>query len=79
MNNFIAVAASIIGADMLDQPAKKKHRTVLLHHNNGDPIVAQTIPRRNDLCPCKSGKKFKNCHIGVTVLKARPEIEVINE
>ena len=27
-----------------------------------EPIRAQKMPGRNDLCPCGSGKKFKNCH-----------------
>ncbi|MDO4929655.1 MAG: preprotein translocase subunit SecA [Bacteroidales bacterium] len=26
------------------------------------PIVKDKLPGRNDLCPCGSGKKFKNCH-----------------
>ncbi len=26
------------------------------------PYVADKMPGRNDLCPCGSGKKFKNCH-----------------
>ena len=26
------------------------------------PIVKEKLPGRNDLCPCGSGKKFKNCH-----------------
>lgn len=26
------------------------------------PYVADKTPGRNDLCPCGSGKKFKNCH-----------------
>ncbi len=26
------------------------------------PIVKDKMPRRNDLCPCGSGKKFKDCH-----------------
>ena len=30
------------------------------HPNN--PIVKDKLPGRNDLCPCGSGKKFKNCH-----------------
>ena len=30
-------------------------------HNN-QPIVKEQTPGRNDLCPCGSGKKFKNCH-----------------
>ena len=27
--------------------------------------------KRNDLCPCGSGKKFKNCHGRKTILKSR--------
>jgi len=26
------------------------------------PYTAEKVPGRNDLCPCGSGKKFKNCH-----------------
>ena len=26
------------------------------------PIVKDKMPGRNDLCPCGSGKNFKNCH-----------------
>ena len=26
------------------------------------PMRAEKLPGRNDLCPCGSGKKFKNCH-----------------
>ena len=26
------------------------------------PIIADKRPGRNDLCPCGSGKKYKNCH-----------------
>jgi len=29
----------------------------------GPPRKVEKLPGRNDLCPCKSGKKFKNCHI----------------
>ena len=25
------------------------------------PIIADKKPGRNDLCPCGSGKKYKNC------------------
>jgi len=25
------------------------------------PIIAQKKPKRNDPCPCGSGKKYKNC------------------
>ena len=27
-----------------------------------EPIRVQKTPGRNDMCPCGSGKKFKNCH-----------------
>ena len=27
-----------------------------------EPIHVEQVPGRNDLCPCGSGKKFKNCH-----------------
>ena len=27
-----------------------------------EPVRVQKMPGRNDLCPCGSGKKFKNCH-----------------
>ena len=26
------------------------------------PVIAEKKPGRNDLCPCGSGKKYKNCH-----------------
>jgi preprotein translocase subunit SecA len=26
------------------------------------PVRAEEKPGRNDLCPCGSGKKYKNCH-----------------
>ena len=29
---------------------------------NHTPIVKENTPRRNDPCPCGSGKKFKDCH-----------------
>jgi preprotein translocase subunit SecA len=29
---------------------------------NHTPIVKNKMPRRNDPCPCGSGKKFKDCH-----------------
>ncbi len=31
-------------------------------HQRQEPIVKEKTPGRNDLCPCGSGKKFKNCH-----------------
>jgi preprotein translocase subunit SecA len=29
---------------------------------NHTPFVKEKMPRRNDPCPCGSGKKFKDCH-----------------
>lgn len=29
---------------------------------NGDPIIKEKVPGRNDPCFCGSGKKYKNCH-----------------
>ena len=26
------------------------------------PVMRDQMPRRNDPCPCGSGKKFKDCH-----------------
>lgn len=31
-------------------------------HNKITPVKAAAEPRRNDLCPCGSGVKYKNCH-----------------
>lgn len=36
---------------------------VKLIHNNGQPVRFNTKPTRNEICPCGSGKKFKNCHV----------------
>ena len=30
--------------------------------NLQQPVIADKKPGRNDLCPCGSGKKYKNCH-----------------
>ena len=30
--------------------------------HNRTPLVKEHMPRRNDPCPCGSGKKFKDCH-----------------
>jgi len=29
--------------------------------NNGRPIRKNAVPKRNELCDCGSGKKFKKC------------------
>ncbi len=42
----------------------KVNRLVKITHNKGNPVRFFDKPSRNDLCPCQSGLKFKNCHIG---------------
>ncbi|WP_076792605.1 preprotein translocase subunit SecA [Chlorobium sp. KB01] len=32
------------------------------HESLQQPVVVDKKPGRNDLCPCGSGKKYKNCH-----------------
>ncbi|NTU45694.1 MAG: preprotein translocase subunit SecA [Chlorobiaceae bacterium] len=32
------------------------------HESIQQPVVVDKKPGRNDLCPCGSGKKYKNCH-----------------
>ena len=46
---------------------KKRHREQLPGEDEGplpppvEPIRADTQPKRNDPCPCGSGKKYKQC------------------
>ena len=40
---------------------KAKTQQILIHGDG--PLVADTRVGRNSPCPCKSGKKFKNCCI----------------
>ncbi|MBI5501083.1 MAG: SEC-C domain-containing protein [Deltaproteobacteria bacterium] len=41
------------------------------------PVRVAPSPRRNDPCPCGSGKKFKHCHLGKPM--AVPEAAVVDE
>ena len=43
-----------------NQQAAAQHDTRA--QQSHEPIVKDTLPGRNDPCPCGSGKKFKNCH-----------------
>jgi preprotein translocase subunit SecA len=43
-----------------NQAAAAAHDT--REHQQRTPIVKGKMPRRNDPCPCGSGKKFKDCH-----------------
>lgn len=46
-----------------DQPEDLSDIDLLLHGPVGAPPAPRAAPRtgRNDYCPCRSGKKFKNC------------------
>jgi uncharacterized protein YecA (UPF0149 family) len=45
---------------MKEHEPKAKHRKVPFMPSNGKPLIARKF-NRNELCPCKSGKKRKNC------------------
>jgi len=45
------------------QSVKKRHYQYLLHSKQDTLITKKLIVGRNDLCPCGSGKKYKNCCI----------------
>jgi uncharacterized protein YecA (UPF0149 family) len=38
----------------------KKHKVTIIRPSRGNRLIAKKIGR-NDLCPCKSGKKAKDC------------------
>lgn len=44
--------------ETIDYVQQEKQKTKSAH----TPYIAPKAPRRNDPCPCGSGKKFKNCH-----------------
>jgi uncharacterized protein YecA (UPF0149 family) len=37
--------------------------------NKENQVVKPTVPGRNDPCPCGSGKKFKNCCMGLPIYR----------
>jgi hypothetical protein len=42
--------------------SKNKRQVMLIAEETPDyPLRADKVPGRNDPCPCKSGKKVKNC------------------
>ena len=52
-----------IGDEQLRDPnqqAAAQHDTRA--QQNHAPVIKDKLPGRNDLCPCGSGKKFKQCH-----------------
>lgn len=48
--------------DVAQQTAANQDTREGVEEGPQQPIQKEKLPGRNDLCPCGSGKKFKNCH-----------------
>lgn len=48
--------------DLTDPNQQAASRQDTREQQKVQPYTAEKMPGRNDLCPCGSGKKFKNCH-----------------
>ena len=48
--------------DQNQQAAAQQDTRETAQPQRRQPITRDKLPGRNDLCPCGSGKKFKNCH-----------------
>ena len=48
--------------DTAQREAANRDTRVGAAQQNHTPLVKEKMPRRNDPCPCGSGKKFKDCH-----------------
>ena len=48
--------------DPSQQAAASQDTRETVQQQRREPVHADKMPGRNDLCPCGSGKKFKNCH-----------------
>lgn len=56
--------------DLIDKQEEERDKEIqealnLLAAEKPKPIVKTKSPSRNDLCPCGSGKKYKNCCMNV--------------
>ena len=49
-------------ADTAQREAANRDTREGAAQQNHTPLVKDKMPRRNDPCPCGSGKKFKDCH-----------------
>ena len=56
--NYRATKASLPGEEEQRQAASARQNAP----EKVMPAKAQPRVNRNDLCPCGSGKKYKNCH-----------------
>ena len=48
--------------DPAQQAAASQDTRETAQQQRREPVHVDKMPGRNDLCPCGSGKKFKNCH-----------------
>jgi len=48
--------------DPSQQAAASQDTRETVQQQRREPVHVDKMPGRNDLCPCGSGKKFKNCH-----------------
>jgi len=55
---------------------KEKRKCTLITGNG--PFIARKI-NRNQLCPCGSGKKFKNCHNIETQYYVKKPKNIVND
>ena len=58
VNGKTVFSFRIPSTETVDYVQQEKQKVKAAH----TPYVAPKIPKRNDPCPCGSGKKFKNCH-----------------
>lgn len=54
--------ANLDAADEAQRQAASQDTREPARQINHQPVTREKMPRPNDLCPCGSGKKFKNCH-----------------
>jgi preprotein translocase subunit SecA len=62
MSNQIVEQAKMMGAAVPDEVAEAKDYVPLIDGFVEDDSTTWGDPGRNEVCPCGSGKKFKQCH-----------------
>ncbi|MFT6271809.1 MAG: preprotein translocase subunit SecA [Dinoroseobacter sp.] len=62
MSNQIVEQAKMMGAAVPDEVAESKDYVPLIDGFVEDDSTTWGDPGRNEVCPCGSGKKFKQCH-----------------
>jgi preprotein translocase subunit SecA len=60
----VQARAKFSGADLSKQDGADNVRRIAVNPAERDPANPETWGRvgRNEVCPCGSGKKFKQCH-----------------